>query len=68
MSLENFMRIADALVAPLSYLLYENPNEIPMIERVMNVSDGRNGGQKEICLRKWRKAWRKYYQYRFIFA
>lgn len=37
MSLENFMRIVDALDIPLSYLLYENLNKIPITERIQNV-------------------------------
>ncbi len=50
MSLENFMRIADAMEVPLSYLLYESHNEIPILERVMNVLDGKSGEQKEYLL------------------
>lgn len=50
MSLENFMRIAGALEVPLSYLLYESHNEIPILERVMNVLDGKSGEQKEYLL------------------
>ena len=34
MSSENFMRIVDALEIPLSYLLYEKLNEIPLTELV----------------------------------
>lgn len=34
MSLENFMRIADALDIPVSYLLYESLNEISIIEHI----------------------------------
>lgn len=47
MSLENFMRIADALAIPLSYLLYENLNEIPMTERILNILDNKNRKQQE---------------------
>ena len=47
MSLENFMRIADALAVPLSYLLYENLNEIPISERILNVLNSKNASQQE---------------------
>ena len=47
MSLENFMRIADALAVPLSYLLYENLNEIPITERILNVLNSKSGKQQE---------------------
>ncbi len=47
MSLENFMRIADALAVPLSYLLYENLNEIPITERILNVLNSKNAKQQE---------------------
>ncbi len=47
MSLENFMRIADALAVPLSYLLYESLNEIPITERILNVLNSKNAKQQE---------------------
>lgn len=47
MSLENFMRIADALAVPLSYLLYENLNEIPTIERILNILNRKSEKQQE---------------------
>lgn len=50
MYLENFMRIADALELTLSYLLYENSNEIPITERIKDVLNGRSGKQKEYLL------------------
>lgn len=50
MSLENFMRVADALDVPLSYLMYENLNQIPITERIMNILDSKNGKQKEYLL------------------
>lgn len=43
----NFMRIADALAVPLSYLLYENLNEIPISERILNVLNSKNASQQE---------------------
>lgn len=47
MSLENFMRIADALAVPLSYLIYENLNQIPITERILNILNNKNGKQQE---------------------
>lgn len=47
MSLENFMRIADALAVPLSYLMYENLNQIPITERILNILNNKNGKQQE---------------------
>ena len=50
MSLENFMRIADALAVPLSYLLYESLNEIPISERILNILNSKNANQQEYLL------------------
>lgn len=50
MSLENFMRIVDALEIPLSYLLYEKLNEIPLTELKKNVLYDRSEKQKEYLL------------------
>ena len=50
MSLENFMRIADALAVPLSYLMYENLNEIPITERILNILNNKSGKQQEYLL------------------
>lgn len=47
MSLENFARIADALVVPLSYLLYENLNEIPITERILNILNSKGVNQQK---------------------
>lgn len=47
MSLENFMRIADALAVPLSYLLHESLNEIPITERILNVLNSKDAKQQE---------------------
>lgn len=47
MSLENFARIADALVVPLSYLLYENLNEIPITERILNILNSKDVNQQK---------------------
>lgn len=50
MSLENFMRIADALAVPLSYLLYETLSEIPLTERIRNVLNNKDKKQQEYLL------------------
>lgn len=42
MSLDNFLRIADALYVPLSLLLYEQVELIPDIERMLYVLEGKN--------------------------
>ncbi len=47
MSLENFMRIADALAVPLSYLMYENLNKIPITERILNILNSKSEEQQE---------------------
>ena len=50
MSLENFMRIADALAVPLSYLIYEDLNQIPITESILNILNSRSGKQQEYLL------------------
>ena len=50
MSLENFMRTADALAVPLSYLSYENHNEIPITERILNILNSKSEKQQEYLL------------------
>lgn len=50
LSLENFMRIANALNVPLSYLVYEETNKMPETERVLCLLNGRNKKQKEYLL------------------
>ncbi len=47
---ENFMRIAEALDVPLSYLMYENLNQIPITERILNILNNKSGKQKEYLL------------------
>lgn len=51
MSLENFMRIADALVVPLSYLLYEKLNEIPITKRILNILNSKGVNQQKYLVR-----------------
>lgn len=50
MSLENFMRIADALDVSVPNLLYKSLNEIPIIERIQNVLKGKSEKQKEYLI------------------
>lgn len=50
MSLENFMRIADALHVPLFFLLYDQISEAPETERMLNVLKGKNEKQKEYLI------------------
>lgn len=47
MSLENFMRIMDELNIPLTYLLYESRNKIPIVECIQNVLHGKSEKQQE---------------------
>ena len=54
MSLENFMRIADALDVPLSYLMYKNLDQIPITERILNILNSKSGLQQEYLLPKFR--------------
>jgi transcriptional regulator with XRE-family HTH domain len=50
MSLENFMRIADALAVPLSYLMYENLNQIPITERILNTLNNKSEKQQQYLI------------------
>lgn len=64
MSLENFMRIADALAVPLSYLMYEDLNQIPITERILNILNSRSGKQQEyllLCLKNCHLDWTSSY-------
>ena len=49
MSLENFLRLADALQVPLSFLLYEKV-EMPELEQFNNILKGRSDKQKKYLL------------------
>ena len=44
------MRIADALAVPLSYLMYENLNQIPVTERILNILNSKSEKQQEYLL------------------
>lgn len=50
MSLENFLRIAEALRVPLSFLLYEHVDAISETERLLCVFEGKSQKQKEYIL------------------
>lgn len=39
---ENFVRIADALAVLLSYLMYENFNEVPITEHILNILNSKS--------------------------
>ncbi len=50
MSLDNFLRVADALHIPMSYLLYEKWEEAPETERIKEIMQGKNLSQREYLL------------------
>lgn len=50
MSLDNFLRIADALHVPLSFLLYDQAETMSDMERMLGILEGRNEKQKEYLL------------------
>lgn len=50
MSMENFMRNAEALKVPLSFLIYENADVIPEMERLLCIFKGKSQKQKEYLL------------------
>lgn len=49
MSLENFLRVSDALQIPLPYLLYKEA-DIPEAEQFREILEGRDGGQRKYLL------------------
>lgn len=49
MSLENFLRISEALHVPLSFLLYEQ-TEMPELEQIRSILKGRSDKQKKYLL------------------
>lgn len=49
-SLENFLRIADVLQIPLSFLLYENVDMIPEVEQILNILNKKDKNQKKYLL------------------
>ncbi|MBD5535909.1 MAG: helix-turn-helix transcriptional regulator [Lachnospiraceae bacterium] len=50
MSLENFMRIADALDVSVSHLLYESLDRTPITERIQDVLNDKNEKQQEYLI------------------
>ena len=50
MSLENFLRLSDALGIPLTFLLYEQKDRMPDEERIRGILEGRSDGQREYLL------------------
>lgn len=50
LSLENFMRIANALDVPLSFLVYEQIQMMPEVERMLCILNERSEEQKEYLL------------------
>lgn len=50
MSLDNFLRIADALSVPLSFLLYDQVEVIPDSERILCALEGKSQKQREYLL------------------
>lgn len=50
MTLDNFFRVADALRVPLSCLVYEKWEEIPDMERIKEIMQGRNEKQREYLI------------------
>lgn len=69
MSLENFLRVSDALHVPLSYLLYEEREEAPEIEQIKEMLQGKSAKQRKffyICFLKWLKKWTSYYKIQII--
>lgn len=56
MSLENFLRISDALQVPLSFLLYgKEEREMPELEQISNILKGRSDKQKQYLLHMLRE-------------
>lgn len=50
MSLENFLRIAEALRVPMPFLIYETVETMPETERLLCIFKGKNQKQKEYLL------------------
>lgn len=49
-SLENFLRVSDALHVPLSFFLYDQEDMVPEVERIQCILKGRSESQKEYLL------------------
>jgi len=50
MSLENFLRLTEALCVSLPFLLYDQKNGIPDEERIRCIFEGKDDKQKEYLL------------------
>lgn len=50
MSLENFIRLSDALRVPLAFFLYDKKDTMPEAERINCILKGRSASQKEYLL------------------
>lgn len=50
LSLENFLRISDALQVSLSFLLYDQEDKMPETERIHSILEGKSERQKEFLL------------------
>ncbi len=50
MSLENFLRLSDALHVPLSFFLYDQEDAMPEAERIHCILEGKSESQKEFLL------------------
>lgn len=50
MSLENFLRVSDALHIPLFYLLHEEKTDIPEAEQIREILKGRDSRQRTYLL------------------
>ena len=50
MSLENFLRVSDALHVPLSYLLYGENVDISFAEQIREILEGRDNKQRKYLL------------------
>lgn len=50
MSLENFLRLSDALQVPLSFFLYDQEDMMPEAERIHCILKGKSENQKKYLL------------------
>lgn len=55
MSLENFLRVSDALHIPLSRLLYEENAYMPEAEQIREILEGKDTKQREYLLHMLRE-------------
>jgi transcriptional regulator with XRE-family HTH domain len=50
MSLENFLRVSDALCIPLSFFLYDQADIMPEAEKIHCILEGKSESQKKFLL------------------